>query len=465
MDGSWSSPAVLRAAAWCGFAGPLAFAAAVVIGGAVQTDYSPRVEYISGLAALTADHAWIMIAGFCVLGLLAVPFAFGLHHGIASHRKFRENAGAMRLLLLSSDTLRVAVDRVLRYQRYWNEGEGYEIEEERGLLVVRYRPWGPARPAHVQLAEKTVAQTIAFVRVVARGLVPHAVRLPHGRRPGDEELGRVLGREPQFGCDWTELVLPAAVLDARLAAERVDMTLPARGAETGGLHPLTRALDRIIDIFARMGYVVADGPEIEDDWHNFEALNFPPHHPARAMHDTFYFGDGRLLRTHTSGVQVRYMRDMLEGGGAPPLRMIAAGKVYRSDSDQTHSPMFHQVEGLLVDEHSTFADLKGTLAGFVRAFFERDFEMRFRPSYFPFVEPGAEVDIAWRQADGTTRWLEVLGCGMVHPNVLRNVGIDPERYTGFAFGLGVERFAMLRYGVNDLRAFFENDARFLEQFA
>jgi phenylalanyl-tRNA synthetase, alpha subunit len=178
------------------------------------------------------------------------------------------------------------------------------------------------------------------------------------------------------------------------------------------------------------------------------------------MHDTFYFGDGRLLRTHTSGVQVRYM-----GHHAPPLRMIAAGKVYRSDSDQTHSPMFHQVEGLLVDEHSTFADLKGTLSEFVRAFFERDFEMRFRPSYFPFVEPGAEVDIAWQQADGSTRWLEVLGCGMVHPNVLRNCGIDPERYTGFAFGLGVERFAMLRYGVNDLRAFFENDVRFLRQFA
>lgn len=255
-------------------------------------------------------------------------------------------------------------------------------------------------------------------------------------------------------------VLEAAALDARLAGERIDVTLPGRRAERGGLHPVSRTLERITGIFARLGYELADGPEIEDDWHNFEALNFPPHHPARAMHDTFYFGDGRLLRTHTSGVQVRYM-----GEHAPPLRMIAAGKVYRSDSDQTHSPMFHQVEGLLVDEHSTFADLKGTLAEFVRAFFERDFEMRFRPSYFPFVEPGAEVDIAWQQPDGSTRWLEVLGCGMVHPNVLRAVGIDPERYTGFAFGLGVERFAMLRYGVNDLRAFFENDVRFLRQFA
>lgn len=255
-------------------------------------------------------------------------------------------------------------------------------------------------------------------------------------------------------------VLEDAALDARLAGEAIDITLPGRNGGRGGLHPITRTLERIADIFGRLGYELADGPEIEDDWHNFEALNFPPHHPARAMHDTFYFGDGRLLRTHTSGVQVRYMAEH-----QPPLRMIAAGKVYRSDSDQTHSPMFHQVEGLLVDEHSTFADLKGTLAEFVRAFFERDFEMRFRPSYFPFVEPGAEVDIAWQQPDGSTRWLEVLGCGMVHPNVLRASGIDPERYTGFAFGMGVERFAMLRYGVSDLRAFFENDVRFLRQFA
>ena len=254
--------------------------------------------------------------------------------------------------------------------------------------------------------------------------------------------------------------LDEAVLAARLASETIDVTLPGRHAARGGLHPVTRTLERITDIFATLGYELSDGPEIEDDWHNFEALNFPPHHPARAMHDTFYFGDGRLLRTHTSGVQVRYMKN-----AQPPLRMIAAGKVYRSDSDQTHTPMFHQVEGLLVDEHASFADLKGTLAAFVRAFFERDFEMRFRPSYFPFTEPSAEVDIAWQQADGTTRWLEVLGCGMVHPNVLRNVGIDPERYTGFAFGLGVERFTMLRYGVDDLRDFFDNDVRFLRQFA
>lgn len=259
--------------------------------------------------------------------------------------------------------------------------------------------------------------------------------------------------------------LESAALDARLAAETIDVTLPGIDAARGGLHPVSRTLERIADIFGRLGFELSDGPEIEDDWHNFEALNFPPHHPARAMHDTFYFPDGRLLRTHTSGVQVRYMQDLLAAGGRPPLRMIAAGKVYRSDSDQTHTPMFHQAEGLLVDEHASFADLKGTLAEFVRAFFERDFEMRFRPSYFPFTEPSAEVDIAWQQPDGSTRWLEVLGCGMVHPNVLRNVGIDPEKYTGYAFGLGVERFAMLRYGVDDLRSFFENDVRFLRQFA
>ncbi|QAU23963.1 phenylalanine--tRNA ligase subunit alpha [Dyella sp. M7H15-1] len=259
--------------------------------------------------------------------------------------------------------------------------------------------------------------------------------------------------------------LEQAEIDHRIASEKLDISMPGRDGERGGIHPITRALERIAAIFARLGYQRADGPEIEDDWHNFEALNFPPHHPARAMHDTFYFGDGRLLRTHTSPVQIRSMK-----GRQPPIRVIAPGKVYRSDSDQTHSPMFHQIEGLLVDETSSFADLKGTLAEFIRAFFERDFEMRFRPSYFPFTEPSAEVDICWTDPDkggedGSTRWLEVLGCGMVHPNVLKHCGIDPERYTGFAFGLGVERFAMLRYGVSDLRAFFENDLRFLKQFA
>ncbi len=257
-----------------------------------------------------------------------------------------------------------------------------------------------------------------------------------------------------------KLALEAIALDLRLASERIDITLPGRGLLPANAHPVSKTLERISEIFSRLGYQTAQGPEIEDDWHNFEALNFPPHHPARAMHDTFYFPSGHLLRTHTSGVQVRFMQN-----NQPPFRMIAAGKVYRSDSDQTHTPMFHQMEGLLVDETSSFADLKGTLAAFVKAFFEQDFDMRFRPSYFPFTEPSAEVDIAWQQPDGSTRWLEVLGCGMVHPNVLRNCGIDPERYTGFAFGLGIERFAMLRYGVNDLRSFFENDTRFLKQFA
>ena len=254
-------------------------------------------------------------------------------------------------------------------------------------------------------------------------------------------------------------MLERAALEQRLASESIDVTQPGRDGVRGTIHPLTRTRARIESIFTQLGYSVAEGPEIEDDWHNFEALNFPAHHPARAMHDTFYFGDGRLLRTHTSPVQIRAMR-----GRQPPIRIIAPGKVYRSDSDQTHSPMFHQVEGLLVDDSATFADLKGTLEAFVAAFFGQALEMRFRPSYFPFTEPSAEVDIRWQRDDGGTRWLEVLGCGMVHPNVLKNCGIDPERYTGFAFGMGVERLAMLRYGVTDLRAFFENDVRFLQQF-
>lgn len=290
---------------------------------------------------------------------------------------------------------------------------------------------------------------------------------PEARREAGAQINRVRD-EIAAALAARREALDALALEARLAGERIDVTQPGRNPGRGGLHPVGRTMERIAEIFGRLGYVLADGPEIEDDWHNFEALNFPPHHPARAMHDTFYMADDgragggvpRLLRTHTSGVQVRYMAEH-----APPLRMIALGKVYRSDSDQTHTPMFHQCEGLLVDERASFADLKGTLAAFVRAFFERDFEMRFRPSYFPFTEPSAEVDIAWQQADGGTRWLEVLGCGMVHPNVLRNVGIDPERYTGFAFGMGVERLAMLRYGVDDLRAFFDNDVRFLKQFA
>ena len=288
----------------------------------------------------------------------------------------------------------------------------------------------------------------------ALGKLPAEERKAHGERVNrakDRLLEAIAARRAE---------LEQSVLQQRLASERVDVTLPGRDAEQGTLHPLTRALDRITGIFARLGYEVADGPEIEDDWHNFGALNFPPDHPARTMHDTFWFGDGRLLRTHTSPVQIRAMK-----GQNPPLRLIAPGKVYRSDSDQTHSPMFHQVEGLLVDETSTMADLKGTLRAFLHAFFDRDFEMMFKPTFFTFVEPGADVVIRWDLPDGGSRWLEVLGCGMVHPAVLANCGIDPERYTGFAFGMGVERLAMLRYGVTDLRAFFENDVRFLKQFA
>lgn len=250
--------------------------------------------------------------------------------------------------------------------------------------------------------------------------------------------------------------LEQAALEAKLASESIDVTLPGRGEVLGGLHPVSRTLKRIEDFFATVGFNVETGPEIEDDYHNFEALNIPPHHPARAMHDTFYFGPDQLLRTQTSDVQIRTMerRD-------PPLRIIAPGRVYRCDSDMTHTPMFHQVEGLLVDESASFTDLKSILYDFLHHFFEQDFDIRFRPSYFPFTEPSAEVDI---QIGNDGRWLEVLGCGMVHPNVLEKVGIDSEKYTGYAFGMGVERLTMLRYGVKDLRMFFDNDLRFLRQF-
>jgi phenylalanyl-tRNA synthetase alpha chain len=254
--------------------------------------------------------------------------------------------------------------------------------------------------------------------------------------------------------------LEASALEQKLRSERVDVTLPGRGEQGGGLHPVTRVMERAIGIFNKLGFEVATGPEVEDDHYNFETLNFPPHHPARAMHDTFYFGDGRLLRTHTSPVQIRVMET-----SKPPYRIIAPGKVYRSDSDQTHTPMFHQVEGLLVGEGVSMADLKGVLHTFVNAFFERTLAMRFRPSYFPFTEPSAEVDIGWDKGDGSEPgWLEILGCGMVHPNVLRACDVDPEKYTGYAFGMGVERLAMLRYGVTDLRQFFDNDLEFLRQF-
>jgi len=254
--------------------------------------------------------------------------------------------------------------------------------------------------------------------------------------------------------------LERIAIESKLASESIDVTLPGRGQELGGLHPVTRTLQRIEDFFASAGYSVEQGPEIEDDYHNFEALNIPGHHPARAMHDTFYFNPGTLLRTHTSPVQIRTME-----AGKPPFRMICPGRVYRCDSDMTHTPMFHQVEGLLIEKNVSFADLKSTVEEFLRVFFERDLKVRFRPSYFPFTEPSAEVDIEWgRETDGSIKWLEVMGCGMVHPKVFQHCGIDAEEYRGFAFGMGVERLAMLRYGVNDLRMFFENDLRFLRQF-
>ena len=255
--------------------------------------------------------------------------------------------------------------------------------------------------------------------------------------------------------------LEEAAIAEKLKSETIDVTLPGRTSSVGTLHPVTITLRRIEKLFQRHSFEVADGPEIEDDFHNFEALNIPPHHPARAMHDTFYFDDGLLLRTHTSSVQIRTMENT-----TPPIRIIAPGRVYRCDSDITHSPMFHQVEGLLVDRNINFAQLKGLVIEFLHAFFENDqLGIRFRPSYFPFTEPSAEVDIEWHDEHGSSNWLEVMGCGMVHPNVFKQVGIDSAQYNGFAFGLGVERLAMLYYGVRDLRMFYENDLRFLRQFA
>jgi phenylalanyl-tRNA synthetase alpha chain len=260
--------------------------------------------------------------------------------------------------------------------------------------------------------------------------------------------------------------LEHAALERELAAGRIDVTLPGRGQGVGGMHPVTRTRLRIEQIFKQAGFTVATGPEVEDDFHNFEALNIPANHPARAMHDTFYFPDGRLLRTHTSPVQIRAMQTL-----EPPFSVIAPGRVYRCDSDLTHTPMFHQVEGFVVGEHVSFANLKSMLHGFVERFFERTLGMRLRPSYFPFTEPSAEVDIECVLCHGAgcrvckqTGWLEILGCGMIHPNVLAAAGIDAEQWQGYAFGMGIERLAMLRHGVDDLRLFFENDLRFLKQF-
>jgi len=290
--------------------------------------------------------------------------------------------------------------------------------------------------------------------------------LPASERPAAGARINEAKEQLQSAIEARRMVLERADIERQLAAGRIDVTLPGRGEEPGGLHPVTQARLRIETLFRRAGFEVASGPEIEDDFHNFEALNIPPNHPARAMHDTFYFPDGRLLRTHTSPVQIR----ALQAGGAP-LAIIAPGRVYRCDSDMTHSPMFHQLEGLVVDENVSFANMKAVLHGFLQAFFERELAMRLRPSFFPFTEPSAEVDMSCVFCEGRgcrvckqTGWLEISGCGMVHPNVLTASGVDAERYTGYAFGAGIDRLAMLRYGVNDLRLFFENDLRFLRQF-
>jgi len=299
-------------------------------------------------------------------------------------------------------------------------------------------------------------------RLKALGALPPAERPTAGQ--AINEVKAVL----QEAIDARKAELEQTALAARLAGERVDVSLPGRGQHSGAAHPITRTLERIEQLFANAGFHVEEGPEVEDDYHNFEALNIPAHHPARAMHDTFYFPDGRLLRTHTSPVQIRVMEHR-----EPPFRVIAPGRVYRCDSDLTHTPMFHQVEGFLVDEQATFADLKGVLYDFLRNFFEDEaLKLRFRPSYFPFTEPSAEVDVQCVKCGGAgcrvckqSGWLEVLGCGMIHPAVLGHVDIDAERWLGYAFGMGVERLAMLRYGIDDIRLYFENDLRFLRQFA
>jgi len=285
-------------------------------------------------------------------------------------------------------------------------------------------------------------------------------KLPAGERPGAGALINEAKEKVEALLAARRDAIQAQSLDARLAQEALDVTLPGRGRGRGGIHPVIRTWQRIEGIFRSAGFDVADGPEIETDWYNFTALNQPENHPARSMHDTFYVEGGLLLRTHTSPIQVRYAR-----ARKPPIKVIAPGRTYRVDSDATHSPMFHQVEGLWIDEHISFADLKGTYTDFLRRFFETDdLQVRFRPSFFPFTEPSAEIDMAFPSGPLEGRWLEISGAGQVHPNVVRNFGLDPERYIGFAFGSGLERLTMLRHGINDLRLFFENDLRFLMQF-
>ncbi len=291
-------------------------------------------------------------------------------------------------------------------------------------------------------------------------------KLPAEERPAAGEKINIAKKAVHASLEQRKTILKTLDLEQRLASETIDVSLPGRGQSNGSLHPVTQTIDRIVSLFSSAGFEIAEGPEIEDDYHNFEALNIPANHPARAMHDTFYIDDNTVLRTHTSPVQIRVMEN-----NQPPLRIIAPGRVYRCDSDLTHTPMFHQVEGFVIDKDVNFAQLKGLLDQFLSAFFEQALPLRFRPSYFPFTEPSAEVDIACVMCKGKgcrvcshTGWLEIMGCGMIHPNVFNATGIDNEEYTGFAFGLGVERMAMLRYGVNDLRLFFENDSRFLQQF-
>ena len=279
-------------------------------------------------------------------------------------------------------------------------------------------------------------------------------KLPPAEKPAAGQMINKAKQAIQAVLVARKQAFEAAVLNAKLAQETIDVTLPGRGAPLGNIHPVTRTTERIVEFFSELGFEVKDGPEVEDGYHNFDALNIPPHHPARADHDTFYFNPDLVLRTQTSGVQIRTMENQ-----EPPVRIISPGRVYRNDYDQTHTPMFHQVEGLMIAENVSFAQLKGILNDFLHNFFEEDLEIRFRPSYFPFTEPSAEVDVK-----GKNGWLEVLGCGMVHPTVLKSMGVDPEKYSGFAFGMGIERLTMLRYGVNDLRSFFENDLRFLKQF-
>lgn len=339
-------------------------------------------------------------------------------------------------------------------------------------------PAGPldlAEEARAAIAAATDAAALAQLRVEYLG---KKGRLSNQRR----ELKSLSAElRPAFGAEINQAIeqvqaclndrrisLRKAAIQLQLDESSLDVTLPGRSSDTGLVHPVTRVIERIEEFFGSIGYEVVEGPEIEDDYHNFEALNIPADHPARAMHDTFYVSDSLLLRTHTSPVQVRIMESR-----KPPLRVICPGRVYRVDSDLTHTPMFHQIEGLLIDRESSFADLKGTIVRFLQVFFEQeDLEVRFRPSYFPFTEPSAEVDCVCVLCKGTgcrvcsgTGWLEVMGCGMVHPKVLEYSNIDSEDFTGFAFGMGADRFAMLRYGVNDLRLFFENDLRFLEQFS